>query len=226
MDQQPLLTDPHIWNTWRHSKRASAFGNAKRYESSFFILAECLRLKSAESHTFSSTLVNSLLPQQVSGTRWLNLWNECQLWYQNRPPEICQFLSCRSVEAGIIDPSNTAFFPIEIFLSPLALVQNVAYHLASILLLTSKPRLVELQATSGQASSKAWHMNLIAGACERNDFAEQWDPVLIAGLLLIGPNMTHDSQQKVLLQCLRRAGHATGINLTDEITNLQACWQP
>lgn len=166
------------------------------------------------------------MPQKSFASRWLSLWNECQLWYQNRPPEMCQILSCRSVEVAIIDPASTALFPIEIFSSPLALVQNVTYHIASILLLASKPRLVELQASSRQASSKAWHMHSIAGACERNDFAEQWDPVLIAGLFLIAPNMTHDSQKEVLLQCLRRASQATGLDLADEMMNLQTCWQP
>lgn len=223
MAQQPLLLDSHVWNSWRISNRSVSNG-VTRHVSFFHILAECVLLTSEEQHTFSPSSTSTSIPRQIFSTRWLSLWDETQLWYQARPPEMCQVLSCRSVEAGIIDPSSTALFPIEIFSSPLALVQNVAYHVASILLLAKKPRLVQLQATSRQASSNAWHLHSIAGICERNNFAEQWDPVVIAGLLLIAPNITHNSQQEVLLQCLRRASHATGLDLSDEIMNLETCW--
>jgi hypothetical protein len=223
--QQPLLLDPHIWNTWKLVSQAGSDG-VTRHASFFYILAECILLTSAEQHIISPSPTSTSEPRQAFSTRWLSLWNKCQLWYQNRPPEMCQVFSCRSVEAGIIDPSSTALFPIEIFSSPLALVQNVTYHIASFLLLAQKPRLMQLQAPSRRASSNAWHMHSIAGICERNDFAEQWDPVLIAGLLLIAPNITHNSQQEVLLQCLRRASRATGLDLSDEILNLKICWQP
>lgn len=224
MARQPLLTKSDVWNAWRLSSQ-TGLGRVTEHASFFYTLAGCLSIKSEEQRTFFPSPDDSSIPQQNFNVRWLELWNQCQLWYQNRPPEMCQVFTCRSVEARIIDPSSTALFPIEIFSSPLALVQNVAYHIASILLLENRPRLVDLQALSKRACSNAWHVQSIAGICERNDFAEQWDPVLIAGLLMIAPNMTHDSQQKVLLQCLQRARHATGIDLSDEIRNLESCWK-
>lgn len=223
MTQQPLLTDPRIWNTWRLLRRDRS-ASIPRHETLLYVLAECLRLRSEEQSAFSSALTSTTQPLQTFRSRWLSLWNECQQWHQNRPPEMRQVFSCRALEAGVIDPSSAALFPIEIFSSPLSLVENVIYHISSILLLASKPRLVDSQVTFKLASSKAWHMHSIAGICERNDFAEQWDPVLISGVLLIAPEMTHAAQQQVLLQCLRRARSATGLDLTGEINSLKDAW--
>ena len=187
------------------------------------MLADCVSLKFAnQPNSFSNEAADS--PQFSFGTQWLQLWYKCQFWYKSRSPEMCQVLSSRSAEAGRMDPTNKASFPVEIFSSAPALNQNVVYHMASIILLDIKPRLSE-PTTSRQSLSTTWHMHTIAGACVRNDFEEQWDPVLIAGLLLIAPKLTHQSQRTDLLDCLRRAGCVTGINFTPVVKELTLVWE-
>ncbi|KJK83501.1 hypothetical protein H634G_01630 [Metarhizium anisopliae BRIP 53293] len=46
-----------------------------------------------------------------------------------------------------------------------------------------------------------------------NDLAEQWDPVLVAGLLLAAREVTHPAQQDAVRACVRRMRAATGIGV-------------
>lgn len=163
-------------------------------------------------------------PEHLPRFGWADLWAECQTWYRQRPEELCPVLRCQAIEAGQIDPSSPASFPIELYSSPIALLSNVAYHLASLLLLSRKPRLVKPSADSKRVLSESWHVQSVAGIATRNDFKEQWDPILIAGLIHIGPRMTHESQQEALLSCLARANAATGLVLDYEIQALRSAW--
>lgn len=67
-------------------------------------------------------------------------------------------------------------------------------------------------------------MQSIAGIPCRNEFKEQWDPLLVAALLYIGPKLTHRAQQEVLIECLGRAGEVTGLVLDEEVGRLRAGW--
>lgn len=144
---------------------------------------------------------------------------------------LCPVVKCRAVEAAQIDPSSAASFPIELYSSALAILPNVVYHLTSLVLLSSRPRLVRVStsslsssADSRRALSESWHVQSIAGIAVRNEFREQWDPILIAGLIYIGPRMTHRAQQDAVLGCLRRAEEATGMLLEREAAALKEGW--
>jgi hypothetical protein len=134
--------------------------------------------------------------------------------------------SCGAVEAAQIDLSNAASFPVELYSSSRALLPNVAYHLACLLLLSCKPRSAKLSGAdaSRQTLSESWHIQIIAGIASKNEFKEQWDPVLIAALIYIGPRLTHKSQRDVVLDSLKTASAVTSLVLDDEVKNLKEIW--
>lgn len=107
----------------------------------------------------------------------------------------------------------------------MALVANAVYHITSLLLLAHKPRLLKSLPGPRCLTSHIWHAQSIAGIAASNDSLEQWDPILVAGLLLIAREMTHESQQTVLLERLRRITATTGINLERETEALQSVWR-
>lgn len=106
----------------------------------------------------------------------------------------------------------------------MALVANAVYHTISLLLLTHKPRLLKSLPGPRSVTSYIWHAQSIAGIAASNDSPEQWDPVLVASLLVIAKEMTHESQQTVILQCLAKITATTGIKLDREREALQAAW--
>lgn len=106
----------------------------------------------------------------------------------------------------------------------MALAANAVYHITSLLLLTHKPRLLKSLPGPRCFTSHIWHAQSIAGIVASNDSPEQWDPILIAGLLRIAREMTHESQQGVLSERLSRIAEATGINLEQETEALQFVW--
>ncbi|GIJ81598.1 hypothetical protein Asppvi_000097 [Aspergillus pseudoviridinutans] len=158
-------------------------------------------------------------------SQWNYLWTECRRWYQNRPLQVQPVLDVRAARADEIDPQNASSFPILVYTTPLALVANAVYHVASFLLLTRKPRFVKTLSGPKCLSSSIWHAQSIAGIATSNDTVEQWDPILIAALLLIAKDMTHHLQQSAVLNRLQRITELTGINLGYEIESLQSQWR-
>ncbi|RLL93880.1 hypothetical protein CFD26_101154 [Aspergillus turcosus] len=158
-------------------------------------------------------------------SQWTYLWTECRRWYQNRPLQVQPVLDVRALHADEIDPQNASSFPILVYTTPLALVANAVYHVASFLLLTRKPRFVKTLTGPKCLSSSIWHAQSIAGIATSNDTVEQWDPILIAALLLIAKDMTHHLQQSAVLNRLQRITVLTGINLDYEIESLQSQWR-
>ncbi|KAJ5818805.1 hypothetical protein N7474_004396 [Penicillium riverlandense] len=157
-------------------------------------------------------------------SQWTFLWSDCQKWYNDRPVDAEQIVDIRGGEADKIDPEHCSSFPILIYTTPLALAANAVYHITSLLLLTHKPRLLKSLPGPRCITSHIWHAQSIAGIAASNDSPEQWDPILVASLLLIAREMTHESQQSVLLERLRRITATTGIKLDCEIETLRSDW--
>jgi hypothetical protein len=135
-----------------------------------------------------------------------------------------QIVDIRGGEADQIDPDHDSSFPILIFTTPMALVANAVYHIISLLLLTHKPRLLKSLPGPRSVTSHIWHAQSIAGIAASNDSPEQWDPILVASLLTIAREMTHESQQAVILERLAKITATTGIKLDRETEALQASW--
>jgi hypothetical protein len=158
-------------------------------------------------------------------SQWTFLWSDCQKWYNERPVDAQQIVDVRGGEADQIDPNHDSALPILIYTTPMALVANTVYHITSLLLLGHKPRLLKSLPGPRCFTSHIWHAQSIAGIAASNESPEQWDPVLIASLLLIARDMTHQSQQAVLMGIFGKITATTGIKLDRETEALQSVWK-
>ncbi|KAF3019920.1 hypothetical protein E8E15_003803 [Penicillium rubens] len=201
------------------------------YKHILCLLGHCLALihgdrETSSPHTGASPDLAAFpsLRQSHSLSQWTFLWSDCQKWYNERPVDVQQIVDIRGGEADQIDPDHYSSFPILIYTTPMALVANAVYHMISLLLLTHKPRLLKSLPGPRSVTSHIWHAQSIAGIAASNDSPEQWDPILIASLLTIAKEMTHESQQAVLLDRFSRITATTGIKLDRETEALQAGW--
>ncbi|KAM0475302.1 hypothetical protein ACHAPX_007056 [Trichoderma viride] len=233
-DQPPLTTLGFAMNH-DPADRTLPLSTKSIHNACLLQLASCLQLLHGSNGSsiaspsppfFMSATQEPLPPSPGSyfSSKWSSLWSNCQQWYHNRPLEMQPILEIRSVEAGQIDADNESSFPIPVYTSSIALQCNIVYHISSRLLLSRKPRLLRLSSRQRHLSSLSWHAQQIAGTATRNEFAEQWDPILVAGLLWIARDMTHPSQQESLLACFNQISSSTGINLDEDIRNLKDRW--
>ncbi|KAJ5765755.1 hypothetical protein N7520_005314 [Penicillium odoratum] len=213
-----------------HTSKPLQSNTARFHQHALCLLGHCLALIYGDPNLSSPQASSSLagfpsLRQSHFLSQWTFLWTDCQKWYNERSVDTQQILDIRGGEADQIDPAHDSSFPILILTTPVALVANVVYHITSLLLLTHKPRLLKSLPGPRCYTSHIWHAQAIAGIAASNDSPEQWDPVLVAGLLLIAKDMTHESQQTVLLERLKKITATTGINLEHETELLQSAWR-
>lgn len=201
------------------------------FKHAICLLGHCLALIFGDRDSTSAQPADSpelaafpSLRQSHFLSQWTFLWTDCQKWHNERPVDTQQIVDVRGGEADQIDPDHDSSFPILIYTTPMALVANAIYHTTSLLLLTHKPRLLKSLPGPRCFTSHIWHAQSIAGIAASNDSPEQWDPILVAALLLIGRDMTHESQQLVLLGQFKKISESTGIDLTRETEALQSAW--
>lgn len=155
---------------------------------------------------------------------WQRLWLRCQSWHDSLPRDLQPLVQVSSIERSRIDPGDSAGFPIHIYTSATAVQAAVFYHIASLLLLEHKPRLLVIPGRRTHLMSQSWHARAIVGLATSNTFPEQWDPITIAALLYVAKDITHISQQEQLLSCFLAISSQTGISLEDEVAQLQSAW--
>ena len=180
--------------------------------------------ESSDSHNEGLNEATFSSMQNLASTGWTAIWNNCLEWYSDRPVELQPIVDIRGMEVDEVDMQRTSSFPILIYTTPLALVANAIYHITSLLLLKHKPRLLRAIPGSRSFLSPMWHMHSIAGIAIADDSPEQWDPILVAGLLLVARDLTHEAQQETVLERLGIIRASTGMNLTDEIETLRNSW--
>lgn len=202
------------------------------YKHALCLLGHCLSLiyggpdaSLPQAATPSEFAAFPALQQSHFLSQWTFLWSDCQKWYNERPVDAQQIVDVRGGEADKIDPNHDSALPILIYTTPMALVANAVYHITSLLLLGHKPRLLKSLPGPRCFTSHIWHAQSIAGIAASNESPEQWDPVLVASLLLIARDMTHQSQQAVLMGIFRKITATTGIKLDRETEALQSGWK-
>jgi hypothetical protein len=199
------------------------------FQQALFLVASCLTL------IYRNTETSSPVPESQhqhaaafelmrTPSEWISLWNECQKWYSERPVELQQIVEIRGVEVDSIYAQNVSSFPILIYTTPLALAANSFYHMASFLLLRQRPRLLDVIPGPRPFTSLIWHVQSIVGIALSNDAPEQWDPILVAGLILVAKELTHESQQSAVLEGIARITSVTGLKLDHEIEALKSGW--
>lgn len=141
-------------------------------------------------------------------------------WFQDRPRKMRPVL-----ESPDEDPHHKQPFPIDVLTSATALQANLVMHMSAVFLLSQKPRLTNATSTFQRLGSRSWHIQKIARMLVGNHFNEQWDPIVIAALLFIAKEMSHASQQEVLLSCFNEILKTTQIPVEKDVSDLRARWQ-
>ncbi|KAG6027209.1 hypothetical protein E4U41_001004 [Claviceps citrina] len=223
---------------------------SKMYDWSLHHLTLCLYLThdpDSDRHPGQLDVLFSqlLLPDDTTATaatssqhmgphaKWLALWKSCQTWRARRPLCMRPIVDIGTMEAGQMQTDGSSF-PIQLYTSALAVQANIFYHTTSLLLLLQKPRLLKLAAAAeghhkpeAVYTSQGWHAQHIAGVASTNEFAEQWDPIVFAALVLVGRSLTHQAQQRALRACLGAGGAVTGLMMEDgeEMRRLEEGWR-
>lgn len=154
---------------------------------------------------------------------WMAIWTGCQMWYSERTPDSRPIMDMG--EALSSNPTAAAF-PMQLYTNVSAIQANVAYHMAAILLLENKPRLLTGPGLPrGHFASRQWHARMIAGIAMSNSFPEQWDPIFVAALLYIGRGLTSTAQQDAFKICFETITTTVGIRLDEEVAELWAIWR-
>ncbi|OAA52916.1 Fungal transcriptional regulatory protein [Cordyceps fumosorosea ARSEF 2679] len=224
----PPATSPDFYLLQHYDKSQKKTATFTAYNWALHHLTACLHFVFHVSAGSPAAAQSPRTPEQISisgaPTDWHTLWLRIQTWYDTRPVEIKSLVDVGSIEMGHIDPANAASFPIHLYSSAMAVQTAVFYHITALLLLQNKPRLAGIPGRRQHLTSPNWHARAIAGVATSNDYAEQWDPIVIASLMYVARNMTHFAQQHAVLECLRTVTSQTGIMLDEEAKQLRAQW--
>lgn len=212
-----------------YDRRRSSTSWKSAFQHILLLLARCLSMISGISNAEYSDaegIGQAALPsiKYVSSSEWSSLWTDCLEWYHSRPVELQQIVDIRGAAVDQIDVQRASSFPILIYTTPLALVANAICHITSFLLLAHKPRLLTSIVGSRSFTSKMWHSQSIAGIANAVDSPEQWDPILVSGLILVAKDFTHKAQQSSVLDILRSISATTGMNMGHDIERLTSVW--
>ncbi|RAL10824.1 Zn(II)2Cys6 transcription factor domain-containing protein [Aspergillus homomorphus CBS 101889] len=151
---------------------------------------------------------------------WLQVSDELDRWYKSRPQEFRPLVELE----GINDLSNPGSgFPLVVFANGVGAYCNQLYHTAVLLLLQCKPRTALLN-SQARFLSPLWHSQRICGIALNNDGRDCWDPCLVASFLVSARTMTHESQQKAILQGFERIHSITGWHIGRYLSHLQQDW--
>lgn len=133
--------------------------------------------------------------------RWNTLLNQLRKWHGRRVVELRALVELEDHEST---------FPVVLFSSSAGMLANAIYHTAMSLLLSRQPRDVALcdnidkdWAESAEAS-RIWHARRVCGIAVNSteQYAESWDPCMIAAFFCAAKCMTEQAQQKDLIACL------------------------
>ncbi|RYO20503.1 hypothetical protein AA0111_g10044 [Alternaria arborescens] len=143
--------------------------------------------------------------------RWTRLWSHVSAWYAARPAEMLP-ISCFSTS-----PSS---FPKILYSNPAAMSGNQLHHTACILLLRHKPSGVTV---TPKPNSIFWHARQICGISISNDDHAAWTNA-IQPLWIAGQWMSHESEQKAILQLLEKIEKQSGWSTKWRAEDLKEFW--
>ncbi|PLB48366.1 hypothetical protein P170DRAFT_476983 [Aspergillus steynii IBT 23096] len=160
------------------------------------------------------------VPHQLMDS-WLQVFEELNQWYHLRPLEFQPMIEVEGDDQMFYPDGG---FPLLLFANGAGAFSNQLYHTAMLLLLQSKPRTVMLHNSPSRFSSPLWHAQQICGVALNNDRRECWDPCLLASFLIAARLMTHESQQKEILQGFDRIKLLTGWDVGEKLMQLCEEW--
>ncbi|KAF9890354.1 hypothetical protein FE257_006020 [Aspergillus nanangensis] len=158
--------------------------------------------------------------QQLTDS-WVQIFNELDQWFHMRPQELRPMVELNTGDQVL---SAGTEFPLLLFANTAGALGNQIYHTAMLLLLQSKPRTALLDKQHSPALSPLWHAQRVCGIALNNDRRECWDPSLLASFLVAARYMTHESQQKEILQGFDRIHNLTGWDAGEYLSHLREDW--
>jgi hypothetical protein len=152
---------------------------------------------------------------------WIQLVEELQQWYGERPREFEPMLEIE-MDDQLAGPERS--FPVILFANGASLFGNQLYHTAMLILLHNRPRTARIADFRSVAMSPLWHTQRICSIAIHNDRRECWDPCLLASFALAARRMTHESQQHEVVRGLERIHTVTGWNVKNCLHSLRVEW--
>lgn len=152
---------------------------------------------------------------------WLQAFEQLHQWYHLRPLEFQPMIELEGDDQMLHSEGG---MPLLLFANAAGAFSNQLYHTTMLLLLQSKPRTVLLHNVPSQLLSPLWHAQRICGIALNNDRRECWDPCLLASFLVAARFMTHESQQKEILQGFERIRVLTGWDVGEYLIHLREDW--
>jgi hypothetical protein len=143
--------------------------------------------------------------------RWKRLWYHISTWYTTRPAEMLPISS--------FTPS-TSPFPKILYSNPAAMSGNQLHHTACILMLRHKPSGITV---TPKPNSIFWHARQICGISISNDDHAAWTNA-IQPLWIAGQWMSHESEQKAILQLLEKIEKLSGWSTKWRAEDLKEFW--
>ncbi|KAL6158580.1 hypothetical protein ACJQWK_03119 [Exserohilum turcicum] len=193
--------------------RANKGYNAHACEA-VYLCAQILDLLSFHSNLagrVGASLPTPKVPDAGYAARWMKLWNHISAWYDTRPAEMLPVLSITS---------STSPFPKILYSNPAAISGNQLHHTASILMLRHKPAGVNM---TPKPNSIFWHARQICGISISNDHHGAWTNA-IQPLWIAGQWMSHESEQKAILELLDKIETQSGWSTKWRAEDLKEFW--
>ena len=153
-------------------------------------------------------------PPVVDGAftgRWLDLWRYLQAWYSQRPAEMLPVTSTTV---------STSPFPKILYSNPAAISGNQVFHTASILMLRHKPSAITIKP---KPNSIFWHARQICAISTSNDHHGAWTNA-VQPLWVAGQWLSHESEQKAILELLEKIEVETGWGTKWRAEDLKEFW--
>jgi hypothetical protein len=150
-------------------------------------------------------------PSEEYTTSWKTLWDSIQDWNTTRPAEMLPISSTTI---------PTKPFPMILYSNPAAISGNQLYHTASILMLRHKPSQTSLKP---KPNSIFWHARQVCAISTSNHHHGAWSNS-IQPLWIAGQWMSHESEQKAILELYERIEKETGWGTKWRAEDLKEFW--
>ncbi|KAJ5721684.1 uncharacterized protein N7483_009618 [Penicillium malachiteum] len=159
-------------------------------------------------------------PQVPPLHTWMQLVEELESWYQERPQGFQPMLELEAEHRGGLGQS----FPVVLFANGAGVFSSQLYHTAMLILLHNRPRTARTSEFRSARMSPLWHAQRICSIALNNERRECWDPCLLASFLTAARRMTHEVQQQEILLGFNRIRTITGWDVGNLLHDLQEEW--
>ncbi|KAI4942771.1 hypothetical protein J4E91_009690 [Alternaria rosae] len=179
-----------------------------------YLIAQILDLLSFHSNIAGRVGATPRKPTEtdkVYSARWTQLWHHISTWYTTRPSEM--------LPISTFTPP-TSPFPRLLYSNPAAMSGNQLHHTACILMLRHKPSGITI---TPKPNSIFWHARQICGISISNDDHAAWTNA-IQPLWIAGQWMSHESEQKAILQLLEKIERLSGWSTKWRAEDLKEFW--